>query len=954
MLLERATELRLVEEAWTSAADADGSLLIVTGPVGTGRTALLDALDRRAAQQGVRVLRASGTPQERQVSHSVVSQLFDSLVRGAPSDVRAGWLSGAAADTERLFDGRPPASAVARSPHFLDGLRSLVVAVSRERPLLLLVDDLHQADEDSLSWLGYLARRLDGLPVTVVATLPEGHPAVQSTGVREIVAVAAHRLSLRRLSVSGVAEAVRRVFGRDGDPEFVRACHEVSGGNPMLLVLVLLHLAEQEIPPRADLTTAVARQRPPLLRDRLLQQVLWQPEPLRECGSAVALLGREAHAELVASLTDLDTVACANALRALEEQGLLRTEGGTPCFVHPMIGEAFEEALSDQVRGEWHTRAARLLLSKGYDPAQVADHVLLTTRPVHGPLKAALRTAAAVELGRGRPRTAARYLRRALNDTEENLDTTAERAELLSELAGAETRFAPEAADRHLRQALALLSCPYERATALIRFPPSSWYAAVTPALSEIVHEVARDIENPAELPGEHTLPVWLEARTRRLGQGPEQAVECLARLRELGPDIPLDTWADRDLATVLLASAAGAGLMPRKEATALACQIIAREPASCEHLHTSVPLLTSVLVMADEVDIVHLVLGQALRRAERENDVVAQAIGRGLQSWVALARGDLTTARSRAAASLDATFPGHRTTEPALIGLAMIALESRDGVLAEWLRNEAQVRRDRNGTYLGSHQELARMLMGMTADLGGDHSAALAIFLQCGQWLEQSGYEIPGLMVSWRLWAARQHLRLNQRAKAVALVKEEAERVTAWGAPRLIGRTLRARACLASGSRALELMEESVQVLEAGTSRLELAKSLVSLGRLRRAAGDRAPAGIHLRRGRDLAAECGLPWLVTAAITELRDLGDGDTPGSGRPLTTAQRTVVDKALLGLTNREIAEMLGITQRAVEKHLTAAYRKLGVATRAELAALEPRPPASSGPGDPTTT
>jgi DNA-binding CsgD family transcriptional regulator len=132
-----------------------------------------------------------------------------------------------------------------------------------------------------------------------------------------------------------------------------------------------------------------------------------------------------------------------------------------------------------------------------------------------------------------------------------------------------------------------------------------------------------------------------------------------------------------------------------------------------------------------------------------------------------------------------------------------------------------------------------------------------------------------------------------------------------------------------------VEFLRESVDVLEHSGNQFQLAKSLVELGcRLR--ADDEQAALAYLRRGRDLASELGASRLVAKTGSALERLSTGDFTASPPPaLTKSERRVVELVVAGHTNQGIADILQVTCRAVEKHLTNSFRKLGVRGRAEL-------------------
>lgn len=146
-------------------------------------------------------------------------------------------------------------------------------------------------------------------------------------------------------------------------------------------------------------------------------------------------------------------------------------------------------------------------------------------------------------------------------------------------------------------------------------------------------------------------------------------------------------------------------------------------------------------------------------------------------------------------------------------------------------------------------------------------------------------------------------------------------------------------------GTAGSSCWREAVEVLDRSRARLQRAKARVSLGVVLRedGAGDRARE--LLEAGMDEAHACGADVLVEHAIDELHELGARPR----RPavagidaLTPRQRRIAELAARGDSNREIAESEFLTRRAVEQHLTAAYRKLGISGRGELSAVLPGP------------
>src|SRR5262249_24985739 len=155
-----------------------GGFVVITGPAGIGKTALLTEAGERAVRTGMRVLAGRGGELEGGVSFGVARQLFEALLAGGAPAGRAALLAGAAQrGLIALGDGSDaalPAAVSERLFTMVHGLYWLVVNASGAGPVLVVVDDLHWADQASLRFLLYLAGRLAGLPVALVLSLRGG------------------------------------------------------------------------------------------------------------------------------------------------------------------------------------------------------------------------------------------------------------------------------------------------------------------------------------------------------------------------------------------------------------------------------------------------------------------------------------------------------------------------------------------------------------------------------------------------------------------------------------------------------------------------------------------------------------------------------------------------------------------------------------------------------------
>ena len=188
---------------------------------------------------------------------------------------------------------------------------------------------------------------------------------------------------------------------------------------------------------------------------------------------------------------------------------------------------------------------------------------------------------------------------------------------------------------------------------------------------------------------------------------------------------------------------------------------------------------------------------------------------------------------------------------------------------------------------------------------------------------------------IDWRSQAAVAHAALGEPDAARALALEELGLARRFGAPRAIGIALRTLGVIGDD---LDALREAVDVLAASPARLEHARALADLGVALRHRRQIVEAREPLRQALDLATRCDATPLAERARTELQIAGARPRRpqlSGADALTTNERRVAALAAEGRSNREIAQALYVSPKTVEKHLTAAYRKLGVGKREEL-------------------
>ena len=175
-LLERERELRELDHALTAAQQGRGQIVLVEAAAGLGKTSLLGAASQAAAERGFSCLRARATDLERDFAYGTVRQLLEPAIAKASDPQRDRLFAGAAALSKPVFAlfGAPQGPPSADSAFsMLHGLYWLLNNLADEGPVVLAVDDIHWSDAESLRFFNYLAPRLDGLQVAVLALRPQ-------------------------------------------------------------------------------------------------------------------------------------------------------------------------------------------------------------------------------------------------------------------------------------------------------------------------------------------------------------------------------------------------------------------------------------------------------------------------------------------------------------------------------------------------------------------------------------------------------------------------------------------------------------------------------------------------------------------------------------------------------------------------------------------------------------
>jgi DNA-binding CsgD family transcriptional regulator len=919
-LLERDAELTVVDRALERVRAGLGTVLVVEGPAGIGKSGLLAAVGSAANGWDCGLLSARGSAFEAEIGFGVVRQLFEPMLRTASPGERRGLLDGVARVGARALgveEGEPPADRFAA----IHGLYWLCANRAERGPLVVAVDDVQWADDPSLAWLGYVARRVSDLPLLLVLGLRAGDSGGERAELAELAAGGgARRLVLGPLSAAAVGEVVRGQLDHAAEQSFCAAVSELSGGNPLFVRELLAAAREVELPARGGSVPALERIAPAAVGASVLARLERLGAAPVALARAVAVLGAGAEVVLAARLADLDPVATELAADQLAAAQILAPVRPLE-FFHPLIGAAVLEDIALGARRVAHRRAAALLEAEGeVSQSRVAAHLLACAPAADGWVVQRLAAAAREALERGAPETAASYVRRALAEP----PAEAERAALLLSLGIAEWRAGQPDAIAHLEQTLAAAG---DDQRVLIR--ASAWLALANYATDRT--ERAVDVLERALAAVGDTDPrlvLRLEANIAITGMTNERTATAAFRRAE---DLHGRLRSLSDPPVNLLAVAAWHAT--RSNSGAAEAQELAERALACE---PSPPppdismVLIGVLTTVECYDAVERLCDELLRSARRRGAIQELAAISAWRAGASYERGALADAGADARWVLEHGAGVYRIR--AVADLIRVLVE----------RNELQEAEDALDQVVDPRTsrsfEVPRLLFarGQLRSAQGRLQEALDDLLECGQRWEHLG--LLGRAVPWRAEAALVHAALANGQEARALAGEELELAQAFGLPRMLGISLRVCGLVAGGDTGLELLEEAVKTLERSQSPLELARALSDDGAALRRAGRRVQARAELERALDLAHRCGARRIAARARAEL--IAAGAKPRrdaiTGRDaLTAGELRVARLAAEGLTNREIAQALFITTKTAKGHLSHVYRKLGITRRGQL-------------------
>ncbi|WP_164251924.1 AAA family ATPase [Streptomyces sp. S4.7] len=358
------------------ATDSHGGLVLVAGEAGIGKTTLVTAVALEARQRGALVLGGSCWEGSAPGYWPWVQ-----VVRGMRRGLREQeWAKAEEAAGGRLavLLGEAAGDDEAKDAFSVyDAVTTALVTVSQDRPVVVVLDDLHWADTASLSLLEFAAQHAWFERLLLIGTYRDveveapGHPLQQL--ILPLVARATTAVTLTGLDRDDVGALLALTTGREPEPALVDEVHSRTGGNPFFVEQTarLWHGGSS--------VSTIA----PGVREAVRRRLSMLPKPVGDLLVTASVLGREFHRQVLAAATSAPVPHVDRLLdRAVSARLVVTRGGGRFAFAHDLVRETLYEFLEEADAARLHGAVVRALdtapaLSEKIVPADLARHAHL-------------------------------------------------------------------------------------------------------------------------------------------------------------------------------------------------------------------------------------------------------------------------------------------------------------------------------------------------------------------------------------------------------------------------------------------------------------------------------------------------------------------------------------------------------------------------------------------------
>lgn len=910
----RSDELRVIGALVTAVAEGRGGVLVIEGPPGIGKSRLLTEVFPLADKCGVRALFGEAFEYQQTVPFF---SLFMATLRADPpvGDAEALRALGGSADLRYWV---------------VHDLADAIHAAAVQTPLVIVLEDLHWADNGTLLALRSMATVRPDMPVLWVLTVRTGAggPAMQET-LSMLQRGDATFMRLGGMTPEAVADMVQDAVRAKADVSLLNLAAKAHG-NPFLVTELVGGLSEEDrltVDGGRAMVTGDAL--PRRLGASMQQRLDLLSDEASEVVRVAAVLPDRFSARLLAAMLDRQPASLLSALEEAARADLFVEDGEQLRFRHDLLREATRQSLPQSLRRAMERQAASVMLGLGAAPAEVATQLARSAAPGDREAIDALRQAAQ-SVGRGDASAAADLSKRALEllpshgpDYGSLVAETVEwlnRASRYGEAEELAVAALSEAASPEVEAEIRLRLPAHTKHSTQQRAEQNRRALALT-AISEVTR--ARHL-------------AWLAYNIvlqDKSGQRPMAADEAGAAAAATG-DLEATIMAGVARALVDVGDGYRSRALTRLEEL---CSLEYTNDAASAHGFAVMHYAILLAVIGRLDDAAHQV-ADGVEQARREGNAMALNMWAVIGGIVHLAAGRLSAARD-AAGPLPPTQPTG-VSEPDLLRIvimASVAVRTDDRNMLQQMANQA---RDAYSTGSPAIRRGAAYVLALAAWQHGEvHEAA--------RWLggdiallgtPLQSYAFDRLILSARVASAAADAGLRARVLQATEMLESEQPVV----PLLAGVAGYARAILERDAAALVA---ATDVLRASPRPLLYANAAEDAGgELSRA--QRNPEAIdHLKAAFDTYIEC-------EAIADARRVGRAlRRLGVERRIVTNQRAktgwdsltdselkVVNLIARGATNRDVATELHLSPHTVKTHVHNAFGKLGINSREQLSQL----------------
>ena len=885
------------------ASDARPRALVLTGGPGIGKTTLWEAAVQSGRDRGLRVLAARASDADTRLSFAALIDLLDGVddeeLATLPPPRRHA-LEVALLRTQPT--GTPP------EPHaialgLLDALRSL----ARQRPLLVAVDDVQWLDRASEDALAFAVRRLADEPA---ALLLARRPGPRSELERALDGKALERVEVRPPSLVATRSILSERLGLTLPRHVLRRLYDATLGNPLFVLELGRKVRDDGVPAIGEDLPV-----PDDVEELLGTRVAGLPDAVRHVLLAVAL-------SPTLRVGQLASLAEPEALDLAVDAGVLVIDGDQIRASHPLLAAAVVRQSQSAERRELHRDLAGVVA----EGELRTRHLALAAAQPDAELAATVAAAAASAARRGAPQAAVELAEHALRLTpHDHHDRDARMLELAGYL---------------------MVAGEKRRLTDLLEPQVHSLPAGATRAQAFL-------LLTSGEVRGNDDIQRYLELALAESGDDARAQASVLAEMAENAAAVRVERIADAE-AWALEALAATPGAEPELERRVLYALAWARtlggraiddlwerfraaSPEPFYIAHSPERIAGQRLVWRGEIGAARAVLSRQLVEADERGEPSSYALQRLHLCELELRAGEWDAAESRLDEWAESAerellhWPMYERCRALLAAGRGLPDEARRwGTEADARASDSGVRWDRLE---------AQRALGTAELLAHDTAAAADRLRAVWEHTEREGVCDPGAfpVAPELVEALAEQGELDEAGAVAARLEALGEQQDhPWA-------RATARRCAAQTSLALVYGDAAVTSLERAAdeyARLGLgfdaARSLLALGRAQRRYRKWGAARATLERAAAAFDELGSRGWAEAARDELGRVG-ARRPAQAGELTPTERRVAELAAQGLANKEIAQALVVSVSTVEFHLTNTYAKLGVRSRAQLAA-----------------